>query len=163
MSKKDTKTAVHALVTPHLDYGNALLYGVNKKFLDKLQIAQNSAARLVERLRKYDRITQVRKELHWLPVQARIKFKILNTTWKALHDESPKYIQDLLTHSVSDFNLRSNHQNIPMSSTKYGDWAFSYIATLLWNNLSYHLSVNKNEVFRNKLKTHLFQESYLNP
>ena len=167
LSKKDTKTAVHALVTPHLDYGNALLYGVNKKFLDKLQIAQNSAARLVERLRKYDRITQVRKELHWLPVQARIKFKILNTTWKALHDESPKYIQDLLTHSVSDLNLRSNHQNllkVPMSSTKYGERAFSCIAPLLWNSLPYHLrSVNKNEVFRNKLKTHLFHDSYLNP
>ena len=151
LSKKDTKTAVHALVTPHLDYGNALLYGVNKKFLDKLQIAQNSAARLVERLRKYDRISHVRKELHWLPVQARIKFKILNTTWKALHDESPKYIQDLLTHSISDLNLRSNNQKllkVPMSSTKYGERAFSCIAPLLWNSLPYHLrSVNKNEVF----------------
>ena len=44
LSKNDMKTAVHALVKPHLDYGNALLYGVNKKFIDKLQITQNSAA-----------------------------------------------------------------------------------------------------------------------
>jgi len=35
LSKEDTKTAVHALVTPHLDYGNALLYGTKKKTLDK--------------------------------------------------------------------------------------------------------------------------------
>jgi hypothetical protein len=49
LSKEDTKTAVHALVTPHLDYGNALLYGVNKKLLEKLQVVQNSAARLIDR------------------------------------------------------------------------------------------------------------------
>jgi hypothetical protein len=44
LSREDTKTAVHALVTPHLDYGNALLHGINKKHMDKLQVAQNSAA-----------------------------------------------------------------------------------------------------------------------
>ena len=121
----------------------------------------------MEHLRKYDRISHVRKELHWLPVQARIKFKILNTTWKALHDESPKYIQDLLTHSISDLNLRSNNQKllkVPRSNTKYGERAFSSIAPLLWNSLPYHLrNVNKNEMFRSKLKTQLFHESYLHP
>jgi hypothetical protein len=112
LSKEDTKTAVHALVTPHLDYGNALLYGINKKALEKLQVAQNSAARLIERLRKYDRVSHVRIELHWLPVHARIKFKILNLTWKAMNKESPQYIADLLNKSSSTLVLRSNHQNL---------------------------------------------------
>ena len=79
LSKNDTKTAIHALVTPHLDYGNALLYCTNKKLLDKLQIAQNSAARLIERLKKHGRISHVREQLHWLSVNTRIKFKILKT------------------------------------------------------------------------------------
>jgi len=46
--KEDTKTAVNALVTPHLDYENDLLYGISQKHIKKLQIAQNSAARLIE-------------------------------------------------------------------------------------------------------------------
>jgi hypothetical protein len=123
LSKEDTKTAVHALVTPHLDYGNALLYGVKKKSLDKLQVAQNSAARLIDRLRKYDRVSHVRKELHWLPVHARIKFKILNMTWKAINNESPQYIADLLNKSSSTHNLRSNHQNL----LKVPLWCNGYI------------------------------------
>ena len=167
LNKEDTKTAIHALVTPHLDYGNALLYGTNKKLVDKLQVAQNSAARLIERLRKYDRISHVRKDLHWLPVQARIKFKILNMTWKALNNESPMYMQDLLTLSTSGLNLRSNHKmllKIPRSHTKYGERAFSSMAPVLWNSLPYHLrSAKNNEMFRNKLKTHLFHNSYQNP
>lgn len=64
LNKEDTKTAVNGLVTPHLDYGNALPYGINQKHINKLQIAQNSAARLIERLNKHDQISHVREELH---------------------------------------------------------------------------------------------------
>jgi hypothetical protein len=167
LSKEDTKTAVHALVTPHFDYGNALLYGSNKRSLDKLQVAQNSAARLIERLRKHDRISHVRKELHWLPIHARINFKILNMTWKALNNESPQYITNLLNKSVAAYNSRSNHQNllkIPRCVSSFGEKAFSFIAPKIWNNLPHDIRhAGTNDIFRNKLKTHLFHNSYLDP
>jgi hypothetical protein len=63
-------------------------------------------------LRQYDRVSHVRIELHWLPVHARIEFKILNMTWKAINKESPQYIADLLNESSSTINLRNNHQNL---------------------------------------------------
>ena len=87
LSKDDTKTVVNALVTPHLDYGNGLLFGINKRLQSKLQVAQNSAVRVIEKLRKRDHISQYRKNLHWLPIPARIEYKILTTTWiiKLLH------------------------------------------------------------------------------
>jgi hypothetical protein len=167
LSKEDTKTAVHALVTPHLDYGNALLHGINKRTLNKLQVAQNSAARLIERLRKHDRISHVRKDLHWLPVHARIDFKILNMTWKAMNGQSPQYITNLLINTTSSHNLRSNDQNllkVPRCNTKYGERAFSCIAPKLWNNLPQHMrKIDNNDTFKSKLKTHLFHNSYLNP
>ena len=88
-------------------------------------------------------------------------------TWKALNNESPTYMHDLLTLSASNLNLRSNHQmllKIPRSHTKYGERAFSSMAPALWNSLPYQLSSAKNnEMFRNKLKTHLFHNSYQNP
>jgi hypothetical protein len=68
---------------------NALLYGANNKYLNKLQMAQNAAARLIERLKKHDHITDTRKQLHWLPSKSRIEFKVLNMTWKALNNKSP--------------------------------------------------------------------------
>ncbi len=36
-------------------------------------------------LKKHDHITQARKELHWLPIEARLKFKIITLIWKALN------------------------------------------------------------------------------
>ena len=53
------KTLVCSLVTSRLDYGNALLYGVNTTGLARLQRVQNAAARLIVRKKKYDHITPV--------------------------------------------------------------------------------------------------------
>ena len=83
---------MNALVRPHLDYGNALLHGINAKYLRKSQVAQKSAARLIERLKKHDRITYIRKELQLLPESFRAEFKLLNMIGKSLNYEAPSYI-----------------------------------------------------------------------
>ena len=117
LNKEDTKTAISALVTPYLDYGNALLYGINQRLLNKLQVAQNSLAWLVERLNKYDHITPIRKELHWLPIKSRIEFK-LNMTWKALNNKSPLYITGLRKElPLRACNLRSITKKFTFEST----------------------------------------------
>ena len=36
LEKESVKTAVNALVTPHLDYRNGLLYNISKKLVNKL-------------------------------------------------------------------------------------------------------------------------------
>ena len=67
------KTIVHALVTSKLDYGNAVLFGINERLINKLQMTQNSAAqRLILRQRRRDHITPVLIALDWLPIGYRI-------------------------------------------------------------------------------------------
>ena len=82
LNKDNCKIIINALVTSHLDYGNSLLYGISKKQMNKLQVLQNASVRLIEKKRKHDSISQSRKELHWLPIEARIEFKILKFTWQ---------------------------------------------------------------------------------
>ena len=77
LKKKDTEKLVHAFISSTLDYGNALLYGTSHKHINKLQVLQNSAAKIIEKLKKHDHITETLIKLHWLPIKARIDFKIL--------------------------------------------------------------------------------------
>ena len=78
-----------ALVISRLDYANRLL--------NKLQLALNNAARLVRKSKKYDHITPVLKDIHWLPVKSRIIFKVLSIVHSAMHsDACPSYKQELV-------------------------------------------------------------------
>ena len=87
---------IHAFVTNRIDYCNSLLYGLPDCELKKVQRVQNAAARLLTSTGKYDHITPVLRELHWLPVKYRIQFKILLLTFKAIHGMAPDYISRLL-------------------------------------------------------------------
>ena len=109
LSRESLKTLVHAFVTFRLDYCNSLFYGLPKCHIRRLQRVQNAAARLVTSTRKYDHITPVLYNLHCQPVFYRIYFKILNLTFKAIHNMSPSYISNLVSiKPCSAYSLRSN-------------------------------------------------------
>ena len=48
-----------------------------------------------------DHISPVLAFLHWLPVKFRIEFKILLPTYKALNDQAPSYLKELVVHFFS--------------------------------------------------------------
>lgn len=52
VTRKDLEKIVHAFIFSRLDYGNALYYGVQHKSLNRLQLVQNAAARLLTGTRK---------------------------------------------------------------------------------------------------------------
>ena len=72
-SLDNAKTLVHALVTSKVDHFNAVLYGLPKYKIERLQYVLNSAARLATLTHKHDHITPVSMELHWLPVEQRVE------------------------------------------------------------------------------------------
>ena len=102
-------TVVHAFVGSRLDYCNSVLLGISDKHIQKLQRIQNIAARLVSGSSKYDHITPVLKELHWLPIKERIQFKTLVITFKALNGQAPEYLSELLCRKVNTRLLRSSN------------------------------------------------------
>ena len=157
-------TLVNAQILSKLDGFNGVLIGLPGDLLDKLQLVQNNAARMVTRTKKYEHITPVLKRLHWLPIRSRIEYKIILLCFKALNNLAPKYLSDLLQYKEpSQYNLRYTLELIePGTKLKsYGDRAFSSIAPRLWNKLPEELrSIEMLKPFKKDLKTHLFRKAY---
>ena len=107
--------------------------------LNKLQLAQNSAACMLTQTRKFDHISPVQR-FHWLLVWYRIQFKLPLLTWKALHDTAPSYISELINICVPSRQLRSSNNrflNVPWTFSSHGNRAFCSSASRLWNYTSY--------------------------
>ena len=85
---------MHALITSRVDYCNSLLYGLPATQLNKIQRLLNAAARLVFRSPRYCHLTPLMYNLHWLPVNLRIRFKVLLFVFKTIHGVAPCYISD---------------------------------------------------------------------
>ena len=121
------QTVVHALVCSQIDTNNSLYYGLPNtqlqrlqriqrlqrlqriQRLQRLQRIQNAAARVIYKKSKYEHVTPLLYELHWLPVSYRILFKLLVLTFKCIHGDAPTYLSNLITiKPISTFGLRSN-------------------------------------------------------
>ena len=89
LDRESTETIIHAFVTTHLDYCKAILYGLPKFLLNRLQLVQNRAVRIVTFTKKYEHITPSLIDLDWLPVEYRIIYKILFLVYKAINGLSP--------------------------------------------------------------------------
>ena len=156
---------MHALVTSRLDNCNAVLFGLPDYLIKRLQYVLNAAARLVSLTNKYDHITPVMMQLHWLPVKERINFKILLTTFKALHGINPLYLCELISPYQPRRALRSSDQLLleqPAYKLKsYGSRAFSVCAPGLWNKLPLEIKSSTSvPEFKRRLKTHLFRQAF---
>ena len=167
LSRENLLTLVHAFITSRLDYCNSLLYGVPKEQISKLQRVQNAAARLVMDIGKYSHITPALYDLHWLPIHARIHFKILLLAFKVIHGQAPAYLSSLMSvKSKSHYSLRSNCSTLLKPPTgkmlaTLGGRSFQAAAPQLWNALPPSLrDAASVDTFKKNLKTFLFRKAY---
>ena len=160
-----TRQLVTSLILSKLDYCNALLAGVTKDKLSKLQMIQNNAARLITKKRKSEHVTPLLKQLHWLPVEQRIVYKISLLCFKCLHKIAPSYLSDLLTLYTPNRALRSSRDTMRLNRQetnlmKCGERAFMSVGPRMWNELPLNIREAPTLAqFKSLLKTHLFKQA----
>ena len=87
-----------AFVISRLDYYcNSLLSGCPKHFLEKSKKVQNSAVRLVFKAHKRDHVSPLLRTLHWLPIQARVEYKLSTLCHPFFSATSPVWLSDLMS------------------------------------------------------------------
>ena len=134
MTSEVSKPIATALVSSKLDNCNGVLYNVTNRELNRLQGVQK--AQVVTRSPRFARTTSLLKSLHWLCF--RIKFKICLVTYKALCNNQPIYLNELLEPLKYTRDLRTSDQNVlfaPRIKTKKNVGSFSVAVPTLWNHL----------------------------
>ena len=107
---KTLKLVINALVFSRLFYCSSVWSNDAKKNVNKLQLVQNFAGRIVVNKRKYDPVTPLLKSLNWLPVKDQLYFRDAVLAFKCMSGLAPGYLSDqLITRSnVSNRKTRNS-------------------------------------------------------
>ena len=164
LTLESVKLIALGLVTSRLDYCNSLLYGTSKSNLNKLQRVQSDFARVVLQAAWNSSSGPLLKQLHWLPVQQRIIFKVALITFNVKSSQQPSYLHSLLDNYTLSRNLRSEGQHllrIPLLRSAAARRSFCFGAPTVWNSLiSKTREANSLESFKTRLKTELFSSAF---
>ena len=156
------KKLVNSLITSRLDYCNSLLAGVGDTQLKRLQKVQNCAARVVLKLPRS--VSPPLHQLHWLPIEQRVKFKTAVLVFKALNGLAPSYLSGLLRSApVRSLRIaRNDLLHIPKTKlTTGGDRSFYAYGPKIWNSIPQATRNSKDLVsFKKHLKTFYYCEAF---
>jgi hypothetical protein len=162
------QSLVQSLVISRLDYGGATLAGLPAVQLNRLQSVLNAAARLVFAAGRFDHVTPLLRQLHWLRVPERIEFRLATLAYKCQHNMAPRYLTEQMQR-LADMDSRRGLRSasstallVPLTSHRtIGDRAFGVAAARVWNGLP--VTVQQSEtltIFRRRLKTEMFRRSF---
>ena len=133
LTQSATAQLVSSAITSQLDYCNSILAGLPLKQILRLQRVQNNAAKLVLRKSKYDHVTPLLQELHWLPIKFRPQYKIATFVYRFFDGSLPGYLSQTLC-AYEPTRKRSSCEKLLKVSKRniktFGELSFSFLALL---------------------------------
>ena len=156
----------HAFITSRIDFCNSLFYGSNINSVKILRSILGAAARALTGANKQTHNASLFLKLHWLPITARIKYKLSIFGFKILHSQSPEYFTKItifnpvrITRSAYAPLLTSASFNSNARSKSYGDRSCFYSICTVFNSLPAEIRAAATlSIFKRLLKTHLFSD-----
>ena len=139
------------------------LAGLPQRDLDRIQSMLNAAARLTADARKFDHVTPLLVNLHWLRVPERNQYKLCVLVHRCLNGAAPQYLSELI-QPLSDVDSRRRLRSASMAEvlvpamrrSTIGDRAFAVPGPRAWNNLTVDLRLSWTfTIFKTYLKSHL--------
>ena len=107
VSKAVLLSLATALVLSRVDYCSAPLTGLLARQLCWLQSIFHAAARIVFSTLKFDHVTPLLRELHWLWIPERITFKLSCLVFWSFNGTAPVYLADRINRATDVTTRRS--------------------------------------------------------
>ncbi|KAM9531127.1 uncharacterized protein ACWYII_042538 isoform 2-T2 [Salvelinus alpinus] len=160
LTQEAAQVLIQALVISRLDYCNSLLAGLPACAIKPLQLIQNASARLVFNFPKFSHVTPLLRSLHWLLVEARIRYKTMVLAYGAVRGTAPPYLQALIRPYTQTRALRSSTSgllaSLPLrkySSRSAQSKLFAALAPQWWNKLPHDASALHRQQWRTVIRS----------
>ena len=139
LSTEVAVTLACSLILTRLDYCKSVLYSAPASSIQVLQRMQNNAARIVLQAARRCHAQPLLRELHWLPIQHRIKCKVVVLTFKSRSNTTaPTYLSRHIKAAVSERTLRLSAVPLPdkpFTRTDFARRAYRCSVPTVWNSL----------------------------
>ena len=133
-----------------------------------VQRVQNAAVRLVFNLGPSDHATPGLQQLHWLPVEHRITFKLCMLMHLIHIGRAPQYMADSVQSTIMESSRRPGLRSADTADyvkhrlqSKFGERCFSYAGPAAWNSLPHSIKlITDANRFKQLLKSHQFRIAF---
>ena len=148
-----------------LDYANAIFINLPNNSIHPMQRIQNQAAKLIMNRDRFESSVSTMRQLHWLPIGFRCKYKVLLLVYRYMKDQAPEYLQHKLTlRNLVQITCSATERDLQIPYNKretLADCGFSSAGPKLWNSLPLELQTAPTvSIFKKLLKPHLFKICY---
>ena len=160
---KQRRILYTSLVTPHFSYADTIWNNCGITNCNKVQQAQNFAAKSMIGAKKQSSSTEALKKLQLIPLHEKRNINAAVHVKKALIGKAPENIQQMYANQLSKEETRAATRgdfNYPRHKlNQYQQGAF-YTSLKTWNSIPVHLRNNSITTFKANLQAHL-TEKYL--
>ena len=105
LTESNNDQLVFSFITCRLDYCNYALADLSAIEINRSQRVQNNAARLVLKKSKRDHVSPLLLHLHWLPIPARIDYKIATFAYRHFEVSLQAHLSSALDQHLPSFSL----------------------------------------------------------
>ena len=113
LNERCLRVLVQALVISRIDYCNSILAGLPAVTIHPLTTVLHAAARIIKDIPHRDHITPAMRNLHWLPIPARVTFKLCSLMYNIFSHRAPTYMSSMINDALESNRKSWSSINIP--------------------------------------------------
>jgi len=119
---------VHSFVLSRLDYGNSVLAALPKSIMP-LQWLQSAVAPLILDLRMSKHVTPALRQLHWLPADMLVQYKLCTMMHSIYTGQCPTYSADMVRSVAANSTRSGLHtaKTVSANAMSYGNWQMGFL------------------------------------